>query len=62
VQDRFGNKDEVIGGKLIVWSPDDQQQFPTSYGADGLLFTKDDPAGLSGGLFGGRSGSKSRLR
>ena len=37
------NKDEVIGGKLLIWSPDDKQQFPSDYGADGLLFTKDDP-------------------
>src|SRR3990172_9313177 len=37
------NKDEVIGGKLVVWSPDDKQQFPTGFGADGLLFTADDP-------------------
>jgi len=37
------NQDEVTGGKLIVWAPDDQQQFPTSFGADELLFTADDP-------------------
>ena len=37
------NKDEVIGGKLVVWAPDANQQFPTAYGADGLLFTADDP-------------------
>jgi len=36
---------EVIGGKLIVWSPDGDQQFPTGFGADGLLFTPDDPVG-----------------
>jgi len=46
------NKDEVIGGKLVVWAPDADQQFPTSFGADGLLFTADDalgaiPAGYS---------------
>ncbi|MEK7278074.1 MAG: PDZ domain-containing protein, partial [Chloroflexota bacterium] len=39
------NRDEVIGGKLVVWSPDDGQQFPTGFGDDGLLFTRDDPAG-----------------
>lgn len=39
------NKDEVIGGKLVVWAPDDQQQFPTGFGDDGLLFTADDPVG-----------------
>lgn len=37
------NNDEVIGGKLIVWAPDDAQSFPTGFGADGLLFTADDP-------------------
>jgi C-terminal processing protease CtpA/Prc len=40
------NKDEVIGGKLVVWSPDANQQFPTGFGADGLLFTADDPVGV----------------
>jgi len=39
------NKDEVIGGKLVVWAPDGEQEFPTGYGEDGLLFTEDDPAG-----------------
>jgi len=39
------NKDEVIGGKLVVWSPDNEQQFPTGFGDDGLLFTADDPVG-----------------
>ncbi len=39
------NQDEVIGGKLVIWSPDEQQQFPTGYGDDGLLFTADDPVG-----------------
>jgi C-terminal processing protease CtpA/Prc len=38
-------EDEVIGGKLVVWSPDDKQQFPTGFGADGKLFTADDPVG-----------------
>ncbi len=37
------NDDEVIGGKLVVWAPDDQQEFPTDFGPDGLLFTADDP-------------------
>jgi C-terminal processing protease CtpA/Prc len=37
------NKDEVTGGKLVVWAPDANQQFPTGFGADGLLFTADDP-------------------
>jgi len=38
------NQDEVTGGRLLVWSPDDQQSFPSGFGADGLLFTADDPA------------------
>jgi len=38
------NDDEVIGGKLVVWAPDENQQFPTAYGEDGKLFTSDDPA------------------
>ena len=37
------NKDEVTGGKLLIWSPDDQQEFPGGFGTDGLLFTADDP-------------------
>ena len=37
------NQDEVIGGQLVVWSPDAEQSFPTDFGADGLLFTSDDP-------------------
>lgn len=37
------NDDEVIGGMLVVWAPDAEQQFPTGYGDDGLLFTADDP-------------------
>lgn len=36
---------EVIGGKLVVWAPDEQQQFPTGFGDDQLLFTDDDPVG-----------------
>ena len=36
-------EDEVIGGKLVIWAPDDQQQFPTGFGADEKLFTADDP-------------------
>ena len=37
------NKDEVIGGKLVIWAPNDAQFFPSAFGADGLLFTDDDP-------------------
>jgi C-terminal processing protease CtpA/Prc len=39
------NQDEVTGGELVVWSPDDKQQFPTGFGSDGKLFTADDPVG-----------------
>ena len=34
---------EVNGGKYIVYSPDDQQDFPSGFGADHKLFTNDDP-------------------
>jgi len=36
-------ENEIVGGKIIVWSPDDQQGFPTGFGDDNLLFTQDDP-------------------
>jgi C-terminal processing protease CtpA/Prc len=39
------NKQEVVGGKLLVWAPDGNQEFPTEFGADTLLFTADDPVG-----------------
>jgi C-terminal processing protease CtpA/Prc len=35
--------DEIIGGILVVWAPDDQQSFPTGLGLDASLFTEDDP-------------------
>ena len=34
---------EVIGGKYLVYAPDDQQGFPSGFGDDGKLFTDDDP-------------------
>jgi Periplasmic protease len=34
---------EVYGGKYLVYAPDDQQQFPSDFGADKKLFTDDDP-------------------
>jgi C-terminal processing protease CtpA/Prc len=34
---------EVTGGKLVVWAPDGNQEFPTGFGADNKLFTDDDP-------------------
>ncbi|MEP7358356.1 MAG: S41 family peptidase, partial [Anaerolineales bacterium] len=37
------NKDEVTGGKLLVWAENAGSQFPSAFGADGLLFTADDP-------------------
>jgi C-terminal processing protease CtpA/Prc len=37
------NHNEITGGTLVVWAPDDQQSFPTGFGPDGLLFTADDP-------------------
>ena len=43
VSDDADSKREIIGGKFLVYAPDDQQGFPSSFGADGLLFTADDP-------------------
>ncbi len=37
------NDYEISGGTLIVWSPDAQQEFPSGFGTDGMLFTADDP-------------------
>ena len=37
------NQDEVTGGRLLIWAQDDQQEFPSGFGSDGLLFTQDDP-------------------
>jgi len=37
------NQDEVIGGTLVIWAADGYQEFPSGFGEDGLLFTKDDP-------------------
>ncbi len=34
---------EIVGGKYVVYAPDDQQGFPSGFGADGKLFTEDDP-------------------
>ncbi len=34
---------EIIGGKLVVYAPDERQGFPSGFGPDGLLFTDDDP-------------------
>ena len=37
------NQDELVGGKLIIWAADGEEEFPSGWGADGLLFTADDP-------------------
>lgn len=34
---------EIIGGKFIIYAPEPGQGFPSGFGADGLLFTPDDP-------------------
>jgi C-terminal processing protease CtpA/Prc len=34
---------EFTGGKVLVYAPDDQQGFPSAFGADKKLFTADDP-------------------
>lgn len=36
-------QDEIMGGLLVVWAPDGNQSFPSDFGADGELFTADDP-------------------
>jgi len=43
VSDDADSKREIIGGKFLVYAPDEQQGFPSSFGVDGLLFTADDP-------------------
>ena len=35
---------EIVGGIFLLYSPDDEQGFPSGFGDDGLLFTEDDPA------------------
>lgn len=34
---------ELYGGTLVIWAPNDQQQFPSGFGEDNELFTEDDP-------------------
>ena len=34
---------EIVGGRLLIYAPDDAQGFPAGFGDDGLLFTADDP-------------------
>jgi len=43
VSDNVSTRREIIGGKFLVYAPDDQQGFPNNFGEDGLLFTEDDP-------------------
>lgn len=43
VSDDADTDREIVGGKLLIYAPDDQQDFPTGFGDDGLLFTEDDP-------------------
>ncbi len=35
---------EIDGGVLLVWAPDDAQGFPSGFGPDHMLFTADDPS------------------
>lgn len=37
-------EDEITGGTILIWAPDDQQAFPNGFGDDEKLFTADDPA------------------
>ncbi len=41
--DEAATEREIVGGKMLVYAPDDQQGFPGGFGEDGLLFTEDDP-------------------
>jgi C-terminal processing protease CtpA/Prc len=34
---------EIIGGKYVIYAPEEGQGFPSGFGDDGLLFTEDDP-------------------
>lgn len=34
---------EIIGGKFLIYAAQPEQGFPSGFGADGLLFTEDDP-------------------
>ncbi len=41
--DEVDTRLEIIGGKFIIYAADENQGFPSGFGADGLLFTEDDP-------------------
>lgn len=43
VSENPSSENEIVGGKFLIYSPDDQQGFPSGFGEDGLLFTEDDP-------------------
>lgn len=43
VSNDVSTRREIVGGKFLVYAPDDQQGFPSGFGEDGLLFTEDDP-------------------
>ncbi len=43
VSDDAKTEREIVGGKFLIYAPDDQQGFPSGFGEDGLLFTEDDP-------------------
>ncbi len=34
---------EIVGGKFLIYAPDDEQAFPSGFGEDGFLFTGDEP-------------------
>jgi C-terminal processing protease CtpA/Prc len=36
-------KREIVGGKLLIYAPEEGQGFPSGFGEDGLLFSEDDP-------------------
>ena len=43
VSDDADTEREIVGGKFLIYAPDEMQGFPTGFGDDGLLFTEDDP-------------------
>jgi len=43
VSQEVSRRDEMVGGKLLIYAPTSEQGFPSDFGPDGLLFTADDP-------------------
>ncbi len=43
VSEDVSTRREIVGGKFLIYAPDDAQGFPIGFGDDGLLFTADDP-------------------